>query len=262
MLTESGVRAAVQAAKLEPDSIVVKRLSADGPTDIHIDDDVYRYPASMIKTPLAVAAFALVESGDLKLEQYVDTTQANMTANDLPSPLKPGYRASLHELIELMITRSDNVATNMLFDVCGRERATNIVQERFGLLKTAFYRKLSGSEPLINDPGWDRTHRNIHNAGDAAKLFEIIAADQVPSAQLLRETLFAQQFNDKLNAGLQPGDRFAHKTGDTDEVTHDGGILYLPDGPSYVIVVYTGLPSSPENNARFGPFMKAIRALL
>ncbi|MBV9737330.1 MAG: serine hydrolase [Candidatus Eremiobacteraeota bacterium] len=260
MLTEDDVRAAALAAKLEPNSIVIKRLDGQG-VDIHIDDDVYHYPASMIKTPLAVAVFTLVESGDLKLEQYFETTAANMTANDLPSPLRPGYRAALHELIELMITRSDNVATNMLFDICGRERATRIVQERYGLLKTAFYRKLSGSEPLINDPGWDRVHRNIHNASDAAKVFELIAGDGVPYTDLLRETLLAQQFNDKLNVGLRAGDRFAHKTGDTDEVTHDGGILDIPNGPSYVIVVYTGLPSSTENNARFGPFMRAIRAL-
>ena len=262
MITEDALRAAAQAAKLEPNSIVVKRLDGPQDVDIHIDENVYHYPASMIKTPLAVAAFALVETGNLKLEQYVETTQANMTTNDLPSPMRPGYRASLHELIELMITRSDNVATNVLFDLCGRERATHIIQERFGLLNTAFYRKLSGSEPLISDPGWDRVHRNIHNAGDAAKLFEMIAADQVPSAALLRETLFAQQFNDKLNLGLRPGDRFAHKTGDTDEVTHDGGILYLPDGPSYVIVVYTSLPSTAENNARFSPFMRATRDLM
>ncbi len=262
MLSEDDVREAAQAAKLEPNSIVLKRLDGTHTVDIHINEDVYRYPASMIKTPLAVAAFTLVESGDLKLEQYFLTTTQNMTANDKPSPLKPGYQASLHELIELMITRSDNVATNMLFDVCGRERATQIVQERYGLLKTAFYRKLSGSEPLINDPGWDRVHRNIHNAGDAAKLFEMIAEDAVPYADLLRETLLAQQFNDKLNAGLRPGDIFAHKTGDTDEVTHDGGILDIPNGPSYVIVVYTGLPSTDQNNARFGQFMRAIRQLL
>ncbi|MBV9971932.1 MAG: serine hydrolase [Candidatus Eremiobacteraeota bacterium] len=262
MLTADQVRAAAQQAKVEPNSIVIKQLAAPEPVDIRLDEDVYRYPASMIKTPLAVATFALVESGDLKLEDYFAVTESNMTANDLPSPLRPGYRASLHELIELMITRSDNVATNMLFDICGRERATHIVQERFGLTQTAFYRKLSGSEPLIVDPGWDRVHRNIHNAGDAAKLFELIANDGVPYPALMRETLFAQQFNDKLNGGLRPGDRFAHKTGDTDEVTHDGGILYLPDGPSYVIVVYTSLESSPQNNARFGPFMRAIRDAL
>ena len=262
MITADDVRAAARTAKLEPNSIVLKRLDGPQDVDIHVEDDVYYYPASMIKTPLAVATFTLVESGDLKLDRYFLTTAGNMTTNDLPSPLKPGYNAALHELIELMITRSDNVATNMLFDICGRERATQIVQERYGLLKTTFYRKLSGSEPLIKDPQWDRVHRNTHDAGDAAKIFEAIASGSVPYADLLLETLRAQQFNDKLNVGLRTGDVFAHKTGDTDEVTHDGGILDLAEGPSYVIVVYTGLPSSDANNARFGPFMRAIRPLL
>lgn len=261
MLTIDALRDAAQTAGLKPTSIVLKSLAGNG-TDLHLDEHVYLYPASMIKTPLAAAAFALVESGELTLEQYFTTSRANMTFNDLPSPLRPGYRASLHELIELMVTRSDNVATNMIFDICGRERATLIVQERFGLKNTAFYRKLSGSEPLISDLQWDRVHRNVHSAGDAAKLFELIAADRVPYAGLLRDTLLHQQFNDKLNAGLRAGDRFAHKTGDTDEVTHDGGLLDLAEGPSYAIVVYTGLPSNATNNARFGSFMRSIRPLL
>jgi len=42
------------------------------------------------------------------------------------------------------------------------------------------------------------------------------------------------------------GDAFAHKTGDTDEVSHDAGILTLAGGSRWVVVVYTGLPSSDD----------------
>ena len=62
--------------------------------------------------------------------------------------------------------------------------------------------------------------------------------------------------------GLRPGDTFAHKTGGTDEVAHDGGILVTAEGRSFVVVVYTGSPSSDETSARFGPFMERIRALM
>jgi beta-lactamase class A len=89
-----------------------------------------------------------------------------------------------------------------------------------------------------------------------------IAENAVPHAALLREMLAAQEWNEKLNAGLLTWDRFAHKTGDTSEVTHDGGILSTGEGKRFVVVVYTGLPSTPENNARFGPFMRQIRDLL
>jgi beta-lactamase class A len=64
----------------------------------------------------------------------------------------------------------------------------------------------------------------------------------------------------KLSRGLAPGDVFAHKTGDTDEVSHDGGILTPADDSSrWIVVVYTELPSSEENDLRFGAFMRALR---
>jgi len=161
-----------------------------------------------------------------------------------------------------MLTRSDNVATNMLFDVVGRERATAIVQQRYGLRLTAFYRKLSGSLPLINDPQWDHVHRNSHPASDAARLFELLARDSVPFAYMLRSVLSRQQWNEKLPAGMLPRDHFEYNSGDTDEVTHDGGILDTEGGASYVLVVYTGMESNDANNAKFAPFMSALRPYL
>ena len=262
MLTADLLAQIAARAGLEPASLVLKRLDRpDGP-DLWLDPDRYLYPASMLKTPLALATYTLVADGELTLDRTFEVIQANMTANDKESPLVPGYSAPLHELLDLMLTRSDNVATNMLYDILGRERATRIVQERFGLRATAFYRKLSGSLPLIHDPGWDGMHRNSHSAGDAARLFERIARGLVPYAFELRQTLARQEWNNKLPAGLLPGDRFAHKTGDTDEVTHDGGILDTDQGASYVLVVYTGLESDDENNAKFAPFMSSLRQYL
>jgi len=206
-----------------------------------------------------MTAYQDVEDGRLALDARFEVTAANMTTNDKPSPLVPGYRATVRELIELMITISDNVATNMFFDILGRERATRIAQDTFGLHGTAFHRKLSGSEPLIVDPGWTSGVRNTHPPGDAARAFELIARDRVPNSDALRATLGRQQFNDMLDLGLHPGDRFYHKTGGTDEVAHDGGILTTAEGRSYVLVTYTGLPSSDASSAKFGPFMHRIR---
>lgn len=262
MLSNDAVLRAADRAGLTPHSIVIKRLDRNGWPGIEIDPDQYHYPASMLKVPLSLATLTLVQAGELRLDQTYEVTQANMTTNDKPSPMVPGYHAALRQIIELAITISDNVATNMLYDIVGRERATKIVQEQYGLTNTAFYRKLSGSEPLIHDPGWDREHRNKHSAGDAARLYELIARNQVPFAYFLRETLGRQQFNNKLSPGLRADDHFAHKTGDTDEVTHDGGILDTASGASYVLVVYTGLQANDENNNHFTPFMTEIRNLL
>ncbi len=260
MLTQASIAAAAHNAGLEPAAVIVNRL--DGGLDVRFDAERSFYPASMIKVPLAVVAYDAVAAGGLSTADRFEVTPANMTFNDKPSPLVPGYRAGVVELIELMITISDNVATNMFYDILGRERATATIQQKYGLHGTAFCRKLSGSEPLIVDPGWDGVHRNTHPPTDCARIFELIAGDGVPHADALRATLGRQQFNDKLSRGISAGDRFYHKTGDTDEVTHDGGILETAQGAGYVIVVYTGLESSDDNNRRFTPFMKAIRPLL
>ncbi|HEY5427228.1 MAG TPA: serine hydrolase [Candidatus Tumulicola sp.] len=256
------LRAISRDAGLDPASIVVSSLDPAGPATT-LDPERDLYPASMIKVPLVAAALAdLGDEPGPALKRQVTVTRENMTANDATSPLVPGYRASLRKLMQLAIARSDNVATNVLFDVVGRQRAGDIARDRLGLPATAFHRKLSGGEPLIDDPQWAGIGRNRHPAGDAARLFASIACDAVAHAGLLRAMLAEQCWNDKLNAGLREGDRFLHKTGDTDEVTHDGGILLTPQGQTYVVVVYTGLPSTAENNARFGPFMRALRDLL
>ncbi len=248
---------------LRPASIVVGRLDVAEPP-ISLEAERPLYPASMIKIPLVAAILTAMAEGSLplSLETPIEVTPENMTANDAKSPLVPGHAATLRELMHLAVSRSDNVATNVLFDVVERERLTGIANRRLGLHATAFHRKLSGSEPLINDPGWDGVHRNTHPAADSARLFGAIAGDRIAQAELMRAMLGDQQWNEKLSLGLREGDRFLHKTGDTDEVTHDGGILFTGEGRTYVVVAYTGLPSAPEHNARFAPFMRAVRELL
>ncbi|MFN2449537.1 MAG: serine hydrolase [Candidatus Baltobacteraceae bacterium] len=264
MVTSTDFERLAGACGLRQAAVLLRAL--DGPRPgadvIWGDPDREIYPASMLKTPLALAVFALADDGVLSLEAPVSVTADNMTQNDKPSPLVPGYRAHVGELIELAITRSDNVATNILYDLAGRKRASGILRERFALGATAFRRKLSGAEPLIPDPQWDGVLMNRHSLRDAARVFELIARDAVPHAAELRELLSRQEWNTKLSRGLQPGDRFAHKTGDTDEVAHDGGILQLCDGRSFVLVVYTATPSSDAHDARFGDFMRSVRILI
>jgi beta-lactamase class A len=217
------------------------------------------YPASMIKTPLAVAAALAVAAGRCAWSDRLAVDERNMTPNDAPSPLTPGASATLGKVVALMLSRSDNVATNMLFDCLDRSRASADIAA-LGFSQTAFRRKLSGALPLISDP--EATGRNVHPAAEACRLYERIATNALPDARRIVRALNAQYWNSKLSAGLAPGDRFAHKTGDTDEVSHDGGILTLASGERYVLVVYTQLESNPETDRRFGTFMRELRPYL
>ncbi|HEX3465761.1 MAG TPA: serine hydrolase [Candidatus Elarobacter sp.] len=235
--------------------IHVRRLGGEGEAWAR-DDGRPVYPASMIKVPLAVAAGVAIREGRLRWDTPVTVDARNETLNDAPSPMVPGYATTVEELVTYMLQRSDNVATNQLYDVLGRERATAAIQA-LGFTGTAFHRKLSGSLPLIDDP--EASGRNTFPAREAAELFAAIAEDRVPEAAVLRRILATSWWDVKLSRGLEPGDAFAHKTGDTDECSHDGGILTLHDGSRWIVVVYTELASGEENDLRFGAFMRTLR---
>lgn len=252
-MTEEALRSFAARAGLDAASIVLEQIGGAGRT-VRVSLERNPSPASMIKVPIAAALVERWARGSLQPWNRVRVAPANLTANDAASPLTAGYEASLEELGHLMLVRSDNVATNVLIDVLGRASIADYCRA-VGLTATAVRRKLSGSLPLIEDP--EATGRNAHSAADAAALFAHIARRD--PGGWLHATLALQEWNDKLSRGLAPGDRFAHKTGDTDEVSHDGGILDLAEGGRFVLVVYTSLPSSPAVDERFAAFMRALR---
>ncbi len=239
-------------------SLVVEELDSWGAVvaSARLRADAPIYPASMIKLPIGMVLAALCEARAYAWSDDVLVERANLTSNDAPSPFVEGYVAPLGAFAHAMLARSDNVATNVLIDVLGRDTITRACGA-FGLTGTNVARKLSGSLPLIDDP--EATGRNSHPASDAAHLLRFLARDAAQRPNVVWDALSAQYWNGKLSLGLEPGDTFIHKTGDTDEVSHDGGILILPGGRRFVVVAYTPLPSGPQTDERFAAFMRALR---
>jgi len=260
MLSEDTLARLAEEAGLTTPSIVLRELASDAGVSVDLHADRALPAASMIKVPIAAALCCAWARGARDPQERVTIQESDMTTNDAASPFVPGYPASLEELARLMITRSDNVATNTLIQELGRERATAYLHT-VGLADTFIHRKLSGSDPLIVDPG-KTGERNAHPARDAALLFEKIAQKKIVGADWLLDALRAQEWNEKLASGLRAGDRFAHKTGDTSLATHDGGILDTAEGKRYILVVYTSLAASSENDARMQAFMKALRLFI
>lgn len=223
--------------------------------------DANIYPASVIKAAVMAEAFHQYAVGIIDPEQTVVISGTNQTTTAEATPFEPGYRATIRELVDLMVTRSDNIATNQLFDVLRRERVTDYMRE-LGLATFLLGRKLSGSEPLIVDP--ETVGRNRLPPEEIGRLLTLIACDGVPGAAVQRRILAGCVHNQKLVPGLSPGDRFLHKTGETDEQSHDAGILETASGRRYVIVLYTTPEPLPDHSdaSHADPHMTAwMRAL-
>src|SRR5207249_4578065 len=151
--------------------------------------------------------------------------------------LRLGGKASVRELLELMITRSSNLATNLLIERVGAERAQGTARS----LGAWSIQVLRGVE---DGKAYRAGLNNTTTARDLGMLLAAIANGTAASAASCREMLAIlgrQQFNEGIPAGLPPGTQVYHKTGWIGQVVYHDAALVEPAGRGrYVLVVLTG----------------------
>ncbi|MEB3221177.1 MAG: serine hydrolase [Candidatus Sericytochromatia bacterium] len=207
--------------------------------------------ASTIKVPLMAAVMQLVEAGKLDLSQQVTVKASNVTRTweppgDKRPILRGGERVTVEHLVDLMISRSDNTATNTLMDLVDR----NAVAAGFGSLgmpRTQLGKKLYWGNRVPDTPRG--AGQNVTTAGDMAQLFQRIADGTAVSpgaSEKMRGWLRGQLDHDKIARGLPPGATFYGKSGETSKVTHDVGIVEV-GGQRYVLAVMTKMNVDNSN---------------
>jgi beta-lactamase class A len=81
---------------------------------------------------------------------------------------------------------------------------------------------------------------NVTTANDLLVIFEKMAKGEIidsASSQAMTKILLNQQFNEIIPARLPKEVKVAHKTGNITNVLHDSGIVLLPNGRKYVLVL-------------------------
>jgi beta-lactamase class A len=213
-------------------AVAARDLRRERALDLRADE---RFPsASVIKVPILVELMAQVEAAELRLEQTVCLEDAHrVPGSGVLSMLHSGMDLTLEDLAHLMITVSDNTASNMLIDLLSCERI-NARLERLGLQQTRLGRKFYDFE--ARDRGLD----NWAAAGELADLLVGIERRQVVSAAACENMLAImrkQQFDNRIPKLLPPDTLVAHKTGSVTGVCHDIGIIYSPAGPLALAVL-------------------------
>lgn len=150
-----------------------------------------------------------------------------------------GGRWPVRQLATRMIVRSSNLATNLLVERLDARRIT-------ATLRTLHADSMLVLRGVEDGKAYERGLNNTTTARDLAILLAALAAGQAVSpatgAELLA-ILEAQEFNDGIPAGLPPGTRVAHKTGEISATWHDAALVFPPDGKPYALVVLTrGVP--------------------
>jgi len=248
--TPDSMRVAVEARiKAVPGAIVaVSYVDLASSDALHINADDSFHAASTMKVPVMVELFRQVERGQLSLDRkillanefhsIVDGSTYSLNASDDSDSLvykRVGTQVPVRDLLESMITRSSNLATNALIEIVGAEKA-NATAHALGAKNI---RVLRGVE---DGKAFDKGLNNTTTSRDLAVILTAIAqhhAASPKSCDQMVDILSRQEFNDAIPAGLPPGTRVAHKTGSITAVQHDAAIVYPAKGRPYVLVVLT-----------------------
>lgn len=230
-----------------------------------------RFPmASTFKVAVAGAILAGVDAGKLKLDQLVPVEAADVVPSDgiAEVAIHPGISMSVHNLLELMLTRSDNTATDVLTRLAGGpqavtawvrkqgvegqriDRDTNgLIREFYGLpagpLKDA-WEAASKKDPkieersLLPNPAFDKDVRDTSTPDAMAQLLTKIFSSKALSASSTKVIVDIMERCrtgvSRLRGRLPAGTVVADKTGTIGGTVNDVGLITLPDGKGQIVI--------------------------
>ncbi len=229
----------------------------DGTTEWFYHADEPFHAASTMKIPVLIELFHQVREGKLKLDDplliknefhsLVDGSVYTLdAADDSEAELYQavGQTRTLRQLSELMITVSSNFATNLLIEKLGVDNIRATVHS----LHADGMNVLRGVEDI---KAYEKGLNNTTTARGPFQLLDAIAqgkaVDQDSSRQMI-EILERQKFNEGIPAGLPPGIRVAHKTGEITKIHHDAAIVFAPK-PFVLVILVRGIADTKVSAA-------------
>lgn len=211
-----------------------------------INDTVTFHAASTMKTPVMIEVFKQAEQGHFDLDDslvvkntfysIVDSSEYSMDiGEDSEEKLygQIGQKAAIRDLVVDMITYSSNLATNIVIDLVDAKKVTQTMRD----LGAPHIDVLRGVEDI---KAYRQGLSNTTTAYDLMVIFEKLGRGEAvnsEASEAMIDILLDQHFNDVIPAQLPDDVRVAHKTGWITQVRHDSGLVMLPDGRKYALVL-------------------------
>ncbi|MCA6461409.1 MAG: serine hydrolase [Chitinophagaceae bacterium] len=213
---------------------------------IFINEKEMFHAASTMKTPVMIEIFRQVAEGKIGLDDtllvqnefasIVDGSSYQLSpADDSDDEVyqKMGTHQTIRYLLFRMITRSSNLATNLLMKLADGKQVTTTMRS----LGAPTIQVMRGVE---DSKAYRHGLNNVTSAYDQMKIYEQIALGQAvngDASKKMIEILVQQFYRDIIPVQLPSGTPVAHKTGWITGVFHDAGIILLPNGGKLVLVL-------------------------
>jgi beta-lactamase class A len=212
--------------------VYVRDLEGDFGYGVRPDEEFFS--ASIIKVPVMVAVYRKVDQGELSFSQMIEIKEEDWAAGaGWLQWERAGTKQTVGDLLLLMMTQSDNVATNALVRTVGGADHVNQVARSLGAENTLLYQKVSSERAAI--PQLD----NRSTPRDMAAMLQKIADGEAASDKSCGYMIELMDLNELdwwLDAGLPADVYAANKAGWLYEVYDDVGIVKAGDRP-YVVAI-------------------------
>ncbi|VXD25048.1 Penicillin-binding protein, transpeptidase [Planktothrix serta PCC 8927] len=216
---------AKDSPKLKPGVFLV---DLDTGNYVDIQGELPLPAASTIKVPILVSFFQAVDEGRLRLDEVLTMEEKHIAKGSGELQDKPvGSKFTALETATLMITNSDNTATNMIIDRLGGIESLN-QQFAFWQLKQTQMQNI-----LPDLEGTNKT-----SAKDLVTLMAEINQGKlvsVKSRDFMLRIMQQTRNRSLLPRGLGEGTFIAHKTGNIDSVCGDIGLIDMLNGKRYLV---------------------------
>ncbi|MBD2678272.1 MULTISPECIES: serine hydrolase [Nostoc] len=204
--------------------------------------------ASTIKYPILIALFQEVDAGRIKLDETLVMQRKYVVGGSGSMQYKRvGSKFSVLKTATMMMTISDNTATNMIIARLGGIAKLNQRFRSWGLQSTALRRMLG-----------DFNGTNKTSAKDLVKLSALMVNNQLLSDKSESQVLgimYGCHNRKLLPSGLGSGAKIAHKTGTLRFVLGDAGIIQTPSGKRYLAGIFV---KRPNNDLRARDFIRQV----
>lgn len=202
-------------------------------TKIFIHNSKPMRSSSMIKVFIMAAVMDKAKRGELSLDETIALKDGDKVGGaGILSSYPPGYVFTLREVTELMITQSDNTATNIIISRVGIT-AINDYIKREGYGDTILRRKMMDYNAIA--VGLE----NFSSVRDLGNFFLRLYNHECVGEEydkIMLDFLVKQTDTYCLPAAL-PDKKIAHKTGLLDGFYDDGGIIYSDSGDAVLVIM-------------------------
>ena len=224
--------------KMHPAVYVWEYSSAN---EVAINADEVFPAASIIKLPILFELFRKIDRSEqdgsnstiLSKKLLYNSRNKTSGSGELQySPLNRYY--SVDYLAKIMITHSDNSATNMLIEEAGGKGAINSSLRSLGMDKIRLENRLPDLEGTnkISARQLATLLYNIDNPNFLSDKSKITIKEYMANVENRR----------LLQAGLPPEAILIHKTGDIGTMLGDAGVVYAQNGRKYIVVILVKRP--------------------